>query len=116
MIGAILAGLCSPRGIGRRGGLLVAAVLFLVSSIGSAYPEIGLGAIGSLGPEALTPFIFYRIIGGIGIGIASMLSPAVHRRDRAARATRPPRHLSADRHRQRHGARVLRQLGDRRSG
>jgi SP family xylose:H+ symportor-like MFS transporter len=74
MIGAILAGWLATR-IGRRGGLLVAAVLFLVSSVGSAYPEIGLGAVGSLGPEALTPFIFYRVMSGIGIGIASMLSP-----------------------------------------
>ncbi len=73
-IGALLAGLLSQR-FGRRGGLLVSAVLFLVSAIGSAYPEIGLGATGSLGVQALVPFMVYRIIGGIGIGIASMLSP-----------------------------------------
>lgn len=74
VIGAALAGPMSQR-IGRRGGLLVAAVLFLISSIGSAFPEIGLGAVGTLGPDALTPFILYRIMGGIGIGVASMLSP-----------------------------------------
>jgi SP family xylose:H+ symportor-like MFS transporter len=73
-IGALVAGLLSQR-YGRRGGLLVSAVLFLVSAVGSAYPEIGLGATGSLGVEALVPFMVYRIIGGIGIGIASMLSP-----------------------------------------
>ena len=73
-IGAIVAGPLSQR-LGRKGGLLVAAVLFVVSAVGSAYPEIGLGAVGSLGTQALTPFIIYRIIGGIGIGIASMLSP-----------------------------------------
>ena len=74
MIGGLAAGVLATW-LGRRGGLLVAAVLFLVSAIGSAYPEIGLGAIGSLGTDALTPFVFYRILGGIGIGIASMLSP-----------------------------------------
>lgn len=74
VIGAALAGPVSQR-IGRRGGLLVAAVLFLLSAMGSAYPEFGLGPIGSMGPDALTPFILYRILGGIGVGIASMLSP-----------------------------------------
>jgi SP family xylose:H+ symportor-like MFS transporter len=74
VIGASIAGPLSQR-IGRRGGLLVAAVLFLVSAIGSAYPEIGFGPIGGMGPSALTPFIFYRILGGIGVGTASMLSP-----------------------------------------
>jgi MFS transporter, SP family, xylose:H+ symportor len=74
VIGAALAGPLSQR-IGRRGGLLVAAALFIISSIGSAYPEIGLGGVGEMGPAALTPFILYRILGGIGIGFASMLSP-----------------------------------------
>ncbi len=74
VIGAALAGPISLR-LGRRGGLLVSAVLFLFSSLGSAFPEIGFGAIGHMGPAALGPFIAYRIVGGMGIGIASMLSP-----------------------------------------
>jgi len=74
VIGASIAGPMSTA-IGRRGGLLVSAVLFLAGSIGSAVPEIGFGPIGHMGPAALTPFIVYRIIGGIGVGIASMLSP-----------------------------------------
>jgi SP family xylose:H+ symportor-like MFS transporter len=74
VIGAAVAGPLSDR-LGRRGGLIVAAVLFVLSAIGSAYPEIGLGPIGGLGPDALTPFVIYRILGGIGVGIASMLSP-----------------------------------------
>jgi len=74
VIGAAIAGPLSQR-IGRRGGLLVAAVMFLLSAVGSAYPEFLLGPVGGMGPEALTPFIFYRIIGGIGVGTASMLSP-----------------------------------------
>jgi len=49
--------------------------LFFFSSLGSAYPEFGFGEIGKMGPDALTPFIVYRFLGGIGIGLASMLSP-----------------------------------------
>jgi len=74
VIGAAVAGPLSTA-FGRRGGLLVSAVLFLAGSIGSAVPELGFGAIGHMGPAALPPFIVYRIIGGIGVGIASMLSP-----------------------------------------
>jgi SP family xylose:H+ symportor-like MFS transporter len=74
IIGAGIAGWVGQR-LGRKGGLLLAAALFLVSAIGSAYPELGFGAIGSMGPKALTPFICYRIVCGMGIGIASMLSP-----------------------------------------
>ena len=74
IVGGLVAGPISSR-FGRRGGLFVAALLFLVSSLGSAYPEIGLGEIGKMGPDALTPFIVYRFFGGIGIGLASMLSP-----------------------------------------
>jgi MFS transporter, SP family, xylose:H+ symportor len=74
VIGAAIAGPMSTR-IGRRGGLLVAAVLFFVSSLGSAFPEFGLGPVGGMGPGALVPFMIYRVISGIGIGAASMLSP-----------------------------------------
>jgi MFS transporter, SP family, xylose:H+ symportor len=74
IIGALVAGWVS-KAIGRKGGMLVAGALFLVSAFGSAYPEFGLGPIGAMGPKALTPFILYRILCGVGVGIASMLSP-----------------------------------------
>jgi MFS transporter, SP family, xylose:H+ symportor len=74
IIGAIVAGWVS-NAIGRKGGMLVAGALFLISAAGSAYPEFGLGPIGGMGPKALTPFILYRILCGVGVGIASMLSP-----------------------------------------
>lgn len=74
IIGAIVAGWVS-NAIGRKGGMMVAGVLFLISAAGSAYPELGLGPIGGMGPKALTPFILYRILCGVGVGIASMLSP-----------------------------------------
>src|ERR1700761_1700801 len=74
IIGAGVAGWIST-GLGRRGGLMIAGAMFLLGSIGSAWPEFGFGQIGHMGPDALRPFIVYRILGGIGVGIASMLSP-----------------------------------------
>jgi SP family xylose:H+ symportor-like MFS transporter len=74
IIGATVAGWISTA-LGRKGGLMVAALLFLAGSLGSAVPEFGLGTIGQMGPHALWPFILYRILGGVGVGIASMLSP-----------------------------------------
>ncbi|HEY4941707.1 MAG TPA: D-xylose transporter XylE [Rhizomicrobium sp.] len=74
VIGAAIAGPLSTY-FGRKGGLLVSAVLFFLGSVGSAVPEFGLGPIGGMGPAALTPFILYRILGGVGVGVASMLSP-----------------------------------------
>jgi MFS transporter, SP family, xylose:H+ symportor len=74
VLGAALAGPISIW-IGRKGGLLIAAGLFIVSALGSAFPEFGLAPMGEMGPAALTPFVLYRIVGGVAIGIASMLSP-----------------------------------------
>ena len=46
-------------------------MFFIISGIGAAFPE----KMGIFGMQSLGSFIFYRIIGGIGIGLASMLSP-----------------------------------------
>ncbi len=61
-IGVAFAGEINDR-LGRRTALIIAAVLFLVSSIGTALPR------------TFTEFIIYRAIGGLGVGIASMTSP-----------------------------------------
>jgi SP family xylose:H+ symportor-like MFS transporter len=74
VIGGIFGGLISKK-LGRRNGLILAAVLFLISALGSAMPEMFLAPIGELDHTYSTVFIFYRIIGGIGVGLASMLSP-----------------------------------------
>jgi SP family xylose:H+ symportor-like MFS transporter len=74
VIGGLIAGLVGDA-FGRRIGLMLAALMFLICSIGSAWPELGFGPIGSLGAAALTPFNIYRIIGGIGVGMASLLAP-----------------------------------------
>ena len=70
IIGGSLAGWIS-QSLGRKIGLLLAAMLFLVSALGSALPDY----LNIFGNEIITSFIFYRILGGIGVGIASMLSP-----------------------------------------
>ena len=57
--------------VGRRNGLVIASILFLVSALGSGYPE----AFNIFGIQTLSSFIVYRIIGGMGVGIASMLAP-----------------------------------------
>jgi len=74
IIGAGVAGWLA-KAVGRKGGMIVAGALFVLSALGSAFPEFGLGAIGAMGPRALTPFILYRILTGVAVGIASMLSP-----------------------------------------
>src|ERR1700692_3125383 len=52
IIGAVIAGWIS-NALGRKGGMLVAGALFLISAVGSAYPEIGLGPIGGVGRRRL---------------------------------------------------------------
>ena len=63
MAGAGLAGRISAR-MGRVRVMLIAAVLFTVSAVGSAL---------AFGP---TDLIIWRIIGGLGVGAASVIAPA----------------------------------------
>lgn len=62
IFGAMLAGIIGDR-FGRKKALLLCAVLFTVSAVGSAIPR------------TLTFFVWARFIGGLGVGGASMLSP-----------------------------------------
>lgn len=62
MIGAMVAGGLSDK-LGRRKVLMISAWAFAISSLGI------------LIPLDLSSFIIFRMIGGIGIGIASILSP-----------------------------------------
>ena len=74
ILGASFAGWVSQR-YGRKPTLVVAAILFLLSAIGSAWPEFGLGLPGSGDHTYMYLFVAYRIVGGIGVGLASMVSP-----------------------------------------
>jgi len=70
ILGGVLGGFIS-RVFGRKNGLITAAILFTISAIGSSIPE----KMNIFGVENIIAFIIYRIIGGIGVGLASMLSP-----------------------------------------
>ncbi|MGN6424822.1 MAG: sugar porter family MFS transporter [Asticcacaulis sp.] len=72
--GSLVAGPLATA-LGRRTGMLIAAVIFFASSILAGYPETGFGGPGSLGVHALTPFMIYRFCGGVAIGMASLISP-----------------------------------------
>jgi len=74
IIGGISGGIISKK-LGRKYGLVLAAILFLISAIGSAMPEMFIKPIGKADHTFIYIFIIYRIIGGIGVGLASMLSP-----------------------------------------
>lgn len=60
--GAILSGKVSQRH-GRKRSLILSAILFTISALGTGYAN------------SLSIFIFYRFLGGIGIGLASTQSP-----------------------------------------
>ena len=78
LIGCILGGLIGgwvSTNIGRKRGLVIAALLFLLSALGASAPEFPFAPIGHGGPDYMGNFVFYRILGGIGVGLASMLSP-----------------------------------------
>ena len=74
IVGASFAGWLSQR-YGRKPTLVFAAVLFLLSAIGSAWPELFVGLPGSGDHTFMYMFVVYRILGGIGVGLASMVSP-----------------------------------------
>jgi len=70
IIGGASAGFLS-KSIGRKNGLVLSAICFFVSAIGAWRPE----RFNFFGTLDVYSFVVYRIIGGIGVGIASMISP-----------------------------------------
>lgn len=70
IIGGALAGFVS-KSLGRKKGLIVSALAFSISAVGAWKPE----ALNCFGTLDVYSFVIYRIIGGIGVGLASMLSP-----------------------------------------
>ncbi|MBW8334032.1 MAG: D-xylose transporter XylE [Prolixibacteraceae bacterium] len=74
IIGGISGGIVSLK-LGRKNGLILAAVLFFISALGSMFPEMFFRPFGQGDHTFYWHFIIYRIIGGIGVGLASMLSP-----------------------------------------
>lgn len=78
LIGCIIGGAISgwvASGIGRKKSLIIAAILFFLSALGSAYPEFLFFDRGEPTLGLVYMFNFYRIIGGIGVGLASAVVP-----------------------------------------
>lgn len=61
-LGASAAGLIGDR-LGRKKLLVASALLFIVSAIGTALPQ------------SLAVFVVFRVIGGVGIGMAALATP-----------------------------------------
>ena len=74
VIGSALSGSFASS-LGRRDSLRVAALLFFLSALGSAYPEFPFFEKGDTSFALILMFNFYRIIGGIGVGLASAICP-----------------------------------------
>jgi SP family xylose:H+ symportor-like MFS transporter len=74
IIGGLSGGIISLK-YGRRKGLIMAAALFLISALGSSMPELFFRPLGTADEKFILAFMIYRLAGGIGVGIASMLSP-----------------------------------------
>lgn len=74
VIGALLSGILASR-LGRKRSLFVAGILFLLSALGSYDPEFLFFEHGVPSKGLLVAFNLYRILGGIGVGIASALCP-----------------------------------------
>ena len=74
IIGSALSGLLATR-LGRKKSLIVAGLLFFVSALGSMTPEFLFFEHGKATFSLLIMFNIYRIIGGIGVGLASAICP-----------------------------------------
>lgn len=74
IIGSALSGVCASR-LGRKKSLFISGVFFLLSALGSFWPEFGLYEKGTPHLSVLIVFNIYRIIGGIGVGLASAVCP-----------------------------------------
>jgi SP family xylose:H+ symportor-like MFS transporter len=74
VIGGAISGLLASRW-GRRNSLIFASVLFLLSAIGSSRPEMLFFEFGKPTFSLLLTFNAYRVLGGIGVGLASAICP-----------------------------------------
>ena len=74
IIGSALSGFFASF-FGRKKSLAIAGIFFFLSAIGSYYPEFLLFEYGKPTASLLVVFNIYRILGGIGVGLASAICP-----------------------------------------
>ena len=74
IVGSALSGLLASR-FGRKRSLFIAGILFFLSALGSYCPEFLFFEHGVPSYALLVVFNLYRILGGIGVGLASAVCP-----------------------------------------
>ena len=74
IIGSAISGIIATL-LGRKLALFIAGVFFFISALGSYYPEFLIHEYGQPSFHLLITFNIYRIIGGIGVGLASAICP-----------------------------------------
>jgi len=74
IIGALVSGVLAAK-LGRKRSLFIAGILFFLSALGSWNPEFLFFPKGVASKGLLVAFNCYRVLGGIGVGIASALCP-----------------------------------------
>ena len=74
IIGSALSGFLATN-LGRKRSLIIAGLLFFISALGSMEPEFLFFTHGEPSFSLLIMFNIYRVIGGIGVGLASAICP-----------------------------------------
>lgn len=74
IIGSMISGIFATT-LGRKKSLIIASVFFFVSAVGSGFPEMIFFNETTSVSTLLVSFNIYRIIGGIGVGLASAICP-----------------------------------------
>lgn len=74
ILGSALSGLVASR-YGRKPTLILAGLLFFCSAVGSYFPESFFLPYGKPTATLLWVFNFYRVLGGVGVGLASAICP-----------------------------------------
>jgi SP family xylose:H+ symportor-like MFS transporter len=74
IIGSMVSGIFASY-FGRKKSLLIAAVFFFISAMGSGFPEMLFVNTQTELSTVLIYFNAYRILGGIGVGLASAICP-----------------------------------------
>ena len=74
IIGSAISGLMAGR-LGRKKSLFVAGICFFLSAAGSYYPEFLFFEKGVPTRSLWVAFNLYRVLGGIGVGMASAICP-----------------------------------------
>ncbi|MGM9735645.1 MAG: D-xylose transporter XylE [Candidatus Cryptobacteroides sp.] len=74
IIGSALSGIAATR-LGRRKSLIMAGLFFFLSALGSFNPEFIFFTKGQPTLSLLVAFNLYRVLGGVGVGLASAICP-----------------------------------------